>query len=173
MKTSTIVWIIVVVIILLGGWYWYATMQPVTSADDVGATTETSTVMGTNTQGAGQTNTGQETVPPVMTVATDPTLGSYLVAANGMTLYTYTKDTAGVSNCTGTCAVNWPPYTTLATEPLVGGTGITGEIATTRRSDATVQVTYKGMPLYFWKSDTKAGDTTGNKVGGVWFVVKP
>ena len=39
--------------------------------------------------------------------------------------------------------------------------------------DGGKQLTYKGMPLYFYKGDLKAGDTKGNGVGGVWFVAKP
>ncbi len=32
-----------------------------------------------------------------------------LVAANGMSLYTFDKDTEGRSACNGPCARNWPP----------------------------------------------------------------
>jgi predicted lipoprotein with Yx(FWY)xxD motif len=46
-------------------------------------------------------------------------------------------------------------------------------VSTITRADGSAQLTYKGMPLYFWKSDVKPGDTTGNGVGGVWSVVKP
>ncbi|HUM18196.1 MAG TPA: hypothetical protein VL086_21070, partial [Candidatus Nitrosotalea sp.] len=35
--------------------------------------------------------------------------GEVLTDAQGMTLYTYDKDTAGKSNCTGECAEYWPP----------------------------------------------------------------
>jgi len=34
-----------------------------------------------------------------------------------------------------------------------------------------VQVTYKGLPLYFFHSDSAAGDTKGNYTG--WSLVKP
>src|ERR1044071_1378559 len=36
-------------------------------------------------------------------------LGAFLVGPNGMTLYLYTKDTPGVSNCYDKCATAWPP----------------------------------------------------------------
>ena len=32
--------------------------------------------------------------------------------------------------------------------------------------DGTTQVSYGGMPLYYWQGDTKAGDVTGNGVEG-------
>ena len=165
MKTSTTIWSVVAVIIVLGAWYWF--MQPSTSG-----VPSPSTALGT--QGSqNQTNTGQPAVAPLLTVAHDAKLGDYLVATNGMTLYRYTKDTSGVSNCSGTCAVNWPPYAHATAEPLVAGEGITGTIATVARADGSAQITYNGVPLYFWKNDVKPGDTTGQNVGGVWFVVKP
>jgi predicted lipoprotein with Yx(FWY)xxD motif len=42
----------------------------------------------------------------------------------------------------------------------------------TRTDDGTTQVTYKGLPLYFWKGDTKPGDVTGQGIGG-FSVAKP
>jgi predicted lipoprotein with Yx(FWY)xxD motif len=101
----------------------------------------------------------------------DTKLGDHLLAANGMTLYRYTKDTANTSKCTGTCADSWPPYVSVG--PLKASSSTPGKLATTTRPDGSIQITYKGMPLYFWKGDTKSGDATGEGVGGVWFVVKP
>src|SRR6185437_12433588 len=55
----------------------------------------------------------QENSPIMM--ANDPKLGSIVTDPKGMTLYTYDKDTQGQSNCTGQCAVNWPPFTVTGT----------------------------------------------------------
>jgi len=85
-----------------------------------------------------------------------------LTDANGMTLYTFDKDTAGVSNCYDQCASNWPP---LFAED---GAAPAGEFTLVERTDGTKMWAYKGMPLYLWVKDTKPGDTTGDKVGGVW-----
>jgi predicted lipoprotein with Yx(FWY)xxD motif len=104
-------------------------------------------------------------------VKNDPKLGDFLVDAKGMTLYLYTKDTAGVSNCSGGCLTAWPPL--VATGDLVAGAGVTGKLGFITRSDGTKQVTYNDMPLYFWASDQKPGDTTGQGVGSVWYVVPP
>jgi predicted lipoprotein with Yx(FWY)xxD motif len=97
------------------------------------------------------------------------TLGTYLAAPNGMTLYLYKADQAGVSNCTGACAAEWPPYTISASiaTPIVGSTpGITGAVGTITRADGTIQVTYNNMPLYFYAKDKIVGDAKGQNVGG-------
>lgn len=85
-----------------------------------------------------------------------------LTDANGMTLYTYDQDTAGVSNCYDQCAVNWPPL--FAADDAAPE----GEFTIVERTDGTRMWAYKGMPLYLWIKDTKAGDTTGDGVGEVW-----
>jgi predicted lipoprotein with Yx(FWY)xxD motif len=94
-------------------------------------------------------------------------LGNILTDPKGMTLYTYTKDTTGVSNCNGGCLKAWPAY--VASSEM--GT-FPANISVIKRSDGTHQYAWKGMPLYYFASDTKPGDTTGQGVGGVWFVVK-
>jgi predicted lipoprotein with Yx(FWY)xxD motif len=110
--------------------------------------------------------------PVTINTATSPTLGTYLVASNGMTLYQYAKDTSNVSNCSGSCATAWPPYTVVDSAGLLGGTGVNGAIATITRADGTTQVEYNGKPLYFWQGDSKSGDTTGQNVNG-FTVVQP
>lgn len=60
--------------------------------------------------------------PATVNIADDPTLGKILVDGNGMTLYTYAKDTTGVSNCSGGCLQNWPPLLTNGTP--VAGAGV-------------------------------------------------
>ncbi|MPZ99844.1 MAG: hypothetical protein GEU80_11015 [Dehalococcoidia bacterium] len=97
-------------------------------------------------------------------------LGGFLVGPDGMTLYVFSNDTAGVSNCTGDCAVNWPPLT--ATGEPTAGDGVEGTLATIERDDGTTQVTLDSQPLYYWINDEAEGDATGQGVGGVWFVVE-
>jgi predicted lipoprotein with Yx(FWY)xxD motif len=101
-------------------------------------------------------------------------VGAHLIGFNGMTLYRYTKDSANVSNCTGQCAVNWPPYVVPSTDALGNiQAGVKGKVGSTNRADGSIQVTYNGSPLYFYIGDKNSGDTTGQNVGGVWFVLKP
>ena len=101
--------------------------------------------------------------------------GVILVASsNGMTVYNFTKDTAdsGTSACTGACFTNWPPLTVPAGGAPVAGTGVTGKLGTITRADnGALQVTYKGLPLYFFSGDKAAGDTKG--VYTNWMAVKP
>src|SRR5262249_19582900 len=113
-------------------------------------------------------------VPPASAYAQElPKGGNLLVGSNGMTLYTFSKDTADTSNCYDQCATNWPPLTVKSEDDLVPGLNLLGKFATTKRKDNTLQVTYNGQPLYYFAKDKAVGDTTGDKVGNVWFVVVP
>ncbi|MGV8834153.1 MAG: hypothetical protein ACOH2N_19485 [Devosia sp.] len=85
-----------------------------------------------------------------------------LTDANGMTLYIFDKDSAGVSNCYDQCAANWPP---LAADT---GAMADGDFSVVERTDGYSMWAYKGAPLYYWKNDAQPGDTTGDGVGGVW-----
>jgi predicted lipoprotein with Yx(FWY)xxD motif len=104
-------------------------------------------------------------------VHTDAKLGSILTDPAGRTLYWYTKDTPGVSNCSGGCLTAWPAFISAANPTLPSG--VPGKIATITRADGTIQATYDGMPLYYYSKDAKAGDVAGQSVGKVWFVVTP
>ena len=94
--------------------------------------------------------------------------GGMLVGSNGMTLYTFDKDTAGdgKSLCNGPCATNWPPLFAGADAQPVGD----WTIAT--RDDGKRQWAWKGKPLYFWIKDQKPGDATGDGVNKVWRIAR-
>jgi predicted lipoprotein with Yx(FWY)xxD motif len=96
--------------------------------------------------------------------ATSASLGTFLTGPNGMALYTHAGDSATSSTCSGSCATAWPPL--AASGQPMAGTGVTGQLGTLTRADGTMQVTYAGLPLYYWQGDTKAGDVTGNGVDG-------
>jgi len=100
-------------------------------------------------------------------------VGNVLVGPKGMTLYTFTKDTADTSACYDQCATNWPPLIVKAATDVVPGVNLPGKFGTAARKDGALQVTYNGMPLYYWKDDKAIGDSTGDGVGKVWFVVAP
>ena len=108
-----------------------------------------------------------------MKTATDAKAGTFLVGEDGKTLYVFTKDSPGTSVCSGDCATSWPPFTLDAGEATKAGTGVSGALATITRADGKAQVTYNGAPLYYFAADKKAGDVTGQGVGGVWFAAKP
>ncbi len=110
--------------------------------------------------------------PETITIGSTDELGKFLVAANGMTLYIYTKDEPGKSTCVDKCLEAWPALLVADGEPIILGKGLTGKVGTTKRPDGKLQVTYNDQPLYFWIKDKYAGQTTGQNVGKVWFVVK-
>jgi predicted lipoprotein with Yx(FWY)xxD motif len=85
--------------------------------------------------------------------------------AQGKTLYIFTKDAADKSNCTGGCLAAWPAF---IPKPEAKANGDLGIIT---RDDGTRQWTHKSRPLYYYVGDTKAGDKTGDKQGGVWFIL--
>jgi predicted lipoprotein with Yx(FWY)xxD motif len=102
-------------------------------------------------------------------------LGRILVDANDHTLYLFERDKGTTSSCYGACADGWPPYTTSGA-PQAGSGATASFLATTKRTDGTSQVTYKGHPLYYFVGDTKPGDVTGegvNAFGAKWYVLAP
>ena len=109
---------------------------------------------------------------PSVNVGTNAQLGSILVDGNGMTLYILTKDSPGTSTCYDTCAANWPAL--LASGQTAAGAGVdAAKLGTTTRTDGKTQVTYNGWPVYLFAKDTQAGQTNGQGVNGVWFVISP
>ena len=85
--------------------------------------------------------------------------------AQGKTLYIFSKDAADKSNCAGGCLAAWPAF---VPKPEAKPNGDLGIIT---REDGSRQWTHKTRPLYYYVGDTKPGDKTGDKQGGVWFVL--
>ena len=92
--------------------------------------------------------------------------GEVLVDAKGMTLYTFDKDEAGKSNCSGECAKAWPPAMAMESDKPVGNLTII------KRDDGSLQWADEGKPLYTFAKDTKPGDVAGDNFKNVWHVVK-
>ena len=93
-----------------------------------------------------------------------------LTNAQGFTLYWFAPDSTTRSTCYRTCAGYWPPVTGTPS----AGRGVTGRLATIKRSDGTTQVTYNGHPLYTYVGDTAPGQAFGNNLnlnGGLWHEV--
>ena len=109
--------------------------------------------------------------PGPITIATESSSGGPILAALGgtpmlsaplATLYTFSADSATSSQCTGTCAVVWPPV--LTSGPSIAGPGVdASKLGTIQRPNGNFQVTYNGRPLYYF---SHALDTTdvGNGV---------
>jgi predicted lipoprotein with Yx(FWY)xxD motif len=107
----------------------------------------------------------------VVQVANNPTLGSILVDANGITLYTFANDAPGVSNCVAQCLELWPAYIVAADVSLTTGAGVPGVIGVITQPDGTFHITYNDAPLYYYSNDARAGDAFGQGIGDVWFAV--
>ena len=102
-------------------------------------------------------------------------LGSILVDSKGITLYDFVKDKGGSSTCYGACADYWPPLLTTG-KPRAGAGVRAALLGTTRRKDGKLEVTYRGHPLYYFVSDQKPGQTTGQGIdefGAPWWVLSP
>lgn len=118
---------------------------------------------------------------PAVQLATSAALGSYLTDTLGSTLYYFSNDYNGQSNCAGGCLALWPIYyagDNLAQASLVSGLDIAdfGTITT----PAGKQTTYKTWPLYYYAPVVGGanvreapGETKGEAFGNVWFVAKP
>ena len=90
-----------------------------------------------------------------------------LVDAKGMTLYTYDKDSKGMSSCTEACAQNWPPLMAPA------GAKAEKEWSLVKRADGSQQWAYDGKPLYTFSMDKQPGEMSGDGKMGVWHMAKP
>ncbi len=145
-----------------------------TAAPGTTAAPDTTATPGT-TAAAETTTTAEEAgaTAEAVTVATaDSDLGEILVDAEGRTLYVFDNDTGGESTCYEQCAELWPPL--LAEGDAQAAEGADASLlGTTARTDGSTQVTYDGRPLYYYTPDTSPGDTNGQGVGGVWWVMAP
>ncbi len=113
--------------------------------------------------GNGGTDAGGDSMS---TASTD--LGTVLVDPEGFTVYVFLNDTNGESTCYDSCAATWPA--------VPGDTAISSDLdsslfGTTTRTDGAEQLTVAGQPLYRYAPDANPGDTGGQGVGDVWFVV--
>src|SRR3954451_4571698 len=102
-------------------------------------------------------------------------LGRILVDSKGITLYDFPPDKSATSVCYGACAALWPPLLTHG-KPVAGPGVRASLLGTTKRKDGKLQVTYGGHPLYYFVTDRKHGQTTGQGIdqfGGPWWVISP
>jgi predicted lipoprotein with Yx(FWY)xxD motif len=128
---------------------------------------------GGDDQGSGATATtaaAQQAAEGTVAVA-NTGLGEVLVDVKGRTLYVFTKDKGDQSVCSGKCAVAWPALT--VTGAATPGTGVEASLlSTSKQANGSSQVTYGGKPLYYFAGDKAPGDTKGQGLNGVWWVVK-
>ena len=159
--------IIIVVILIIVGAAGYLGRHKIKSM--LGMTPAVSPAMSVKNDSKTTSTNAMAPSDNIYLVKTEATKGQYITDFQGSTLYVYDKDTKGVSNCTGDCLTAWPVYTSGATAEKV----LPANISVITRTDGSKQFAWKDMPLYYFAKDTKAGDITGDGVGGVWHIVKP
>jgi predicted lipoprotein with Yx(FWY)xxD motif len=101
--------------------------------------------------------------------------GTFLANGSGHAVYLWTKDSNGMSACSGACAGAWPPVTTTGPVTASGGAK-SSDLGTITRSDGSKQVTYDGHPLYFFSGDSGPGMASGqgnDGFGAKWWLVSP
>ena len=103
--------------------------------------------------------------------------GQYLTDAQGRALYMFTADAADSSSCYDACANAWPPLTVQqGQQPQVGPNVQEAMLGTIERQNGETQVTYNGMPLYYYVKDQGSGQVQGQDVHGFdgeWYLVSP
>lgn len=171
MKNNWLMWMIVLIVVLGVGYAGYKYLK---KSGGYGAMVPSRTmtyVYVTPTAAAlssGPMGTSPSTV--IVKTITSSTLGTYATDPKGMTLYVFSKDSTGVSNCNDGCRTTWPPYPAVSTS--TGGT-LQANVSLVKRSDGTSQYAWAGKPLYYYAGDKAPGDSNGQGIGGVWFVAKP
>ena len=119
---------------------------------------------------AAATPSGGSAAAVVKTASVSSLGGSVLVDSQGLTLYHLSGEQHGKWICTSaTCVKAWHPLAASSGAP----SGSVGSLGTVKRPGGTLQVTYKGMPLYTFAGDTKAGEAKGQGIKdvGVWTAV--
>lgn len=94
--------------------------------------------------------------------------GQALTDSEGRTLYTYTRDMPGHSNCNDACATAWPPLLATATDKD------SGDYKVIARDDGKKQWAYKDKALYRFARDAAPGDASGDGLDkGKWGIATP
>ena len=102
-------------------------------------------------------------------------VGRILVDSKGISLYDFPPDKGTTSVCYGACAALWPPVLTHG-KPVAGPGVRASLLGTTKRKDGKLEVTYNGHPLYYFVSDHRQGQFSGqglNQFGDPWWVLSP
>jgi predicted lipoprotein with Yx(FWY)xxD motif len=100
--------------------------------------------------------------------------GTYLSDDDGHAVYMFTADSKDMSTCKDACARAWPPM--MSSGAPASGAGVNAALLGTIPRDGGMQVTYAGMPLYYFVGDKEAGTTAGQGIthfGGKWYLVAP
>ena len=131
--------------------------------------TDTKTTTPSSAAGSGTATTAGSGTPAGTTElrTTSSNLGQIVVDGEGRTLYVFTADSGTTTACTGGCATAWPALVA----PATAGAGVTGAVTEATQADGAKQVALNGHLLYYYAADAAPGATSGQGVGGKWYVV--
>jgi predicted lipoprotein with Yx(FWY)xxD motif len=115
---------------------------------------------------------GQAESPTVEVASTD--VGDIVVDSEGMALYMFVPDQqeGGEPTCYDDCAQTWPALEAEG-EPVAGDGIDESLLGTVERTDGGTQVSYNDLPLYHYAGDEAAGDTNGQGISDVWWLLSP
>lgn len=106
----------------------------------------------------------------IATVAVNGKSETILTNAAGMTLYYRTSDKPPTTVCSGGCASAWPPLLVTGSSVSSSGASLPGKLSVQTDANGN-QAEYNGHPLYTYSGDSAPGQTSGEGVAGIWFVV--
>ncbi|HKI58944.1 MAG TPA: hypothetical protein VKA00_07010 [Trueperaceae bacterium] len=127
--------------------------------------------------------------PARLMVLHDDELGDYLVDDLGRAVYVFVdpahEDDLGAPqsrptpSCDATCRAVWPPLVTDGGPVAVPS--VPGDLIGTIDTEAGIQVTFDGWPLYRYAADRTRGDEKGEGIeppaaqafGGAWYLIAP
>jgi len=133
-----------------------------TTAPAAGGTTTTPTPAG---------STGTSMSGATVQVTDNGTYGKILTDGEGNTLYLFETDQGTKSACTTGCSSTWPALTVSGGKPTAGDGINAGLLGVAKQADGSMQVTYNGHLVYRYAGDSAPGQTNGEGISGVWFVV--
>jgi predicted lipoprotein with Yx(FWY)xxD motif len=143
------------------------------SSSSAGSAATTSSPPTTSTGAAASSAPKKAAAAALITTKHDK-LGTILAyGPKRLTVYLFEADRGPMSSCVGACAVAWPPV--LGT-PKAAGAAVHSNLSTIRRANGTMQVAYKGHPLYLFVKDKDDEDAYGEGVkafGAEWYVLNP
>ena len=85
---------------------------------------------------------------------------NFLTDTDGMSLYTFDKDTLNQSNCDAECQKIWPLF--------VGANTTSEDI---KVLDGTDHLAYRKHPLYYFVNDNAIGNVNGDNIKNVWHLL--
>ena len=101
-------------------------------------------------------------------------LGQIITDGAGMTLYGFVPDEPGTPTCYDGCAEAWPPVLAEDAAAVTAGAGLdAAKLSTVDRTDGGKQLKYGTWTLYYFANDAAAGETKGQGLNDVWYVIAP